>query len=55
MGEDNPRTWRKTLRASMRSSNNKLNPLMMPDPEFEPRPHWWEVRVPTTTPSLLPI
>jgi len=34
--------------------NNKLNPLMTPGPEFELRPHWWEVSVLTTVPPMLP-
>ena len=35
-------------------TNNKLNPHMMRSPVIEPEPHWWEVSVLTTAPSLLP-
>ena len=49
-----PENPKKTLRARM-STNNKLNPHMMPGPGIEPRPHWWEVSALTTVPYLLPL
>ena len=33
-------------------TNNKLNPHMTLGPRFEPGPHWREVSVLTTAPSL---
>jgi len=44
--EENRRTRRKTLRARTRT-NNKLNPLMTPGPEFESGPHWWKASAST--------
>ena len=43
----------KNLGAGTRT--NKLSPHMMPRPEIEPRPHWWEASALTTVPSLPPI
>ena len=43
---------KKALEAAQRT--NKLNPLVTPGPQIEPRPHWWEASTLTTAPSLLP-
>lgn len=50
MGE--PRKKKKPI-ARMRT-NKKLNPLAIPGPGFEPRPHWLEASALTTAPPLLP-
>jgi len=35
-------------------NQQQTHPLMTLGPGFEPGPHWWEVSVITTAPSLLP-
>lgn len=51
--DENRRTGRKTLREKKRT-NNKLDPLMTPDPGFHPGlhcRHWWEASAVTTAPT----
>lgn len=52
--EENGRTQEKKKPIARMRTNKKLNPLAIPGPGFEPRPHWLEASALTTAPPLLP-